>query len=332
MPAEPPIEPDILGSDVPEIVALRALKLVICSWRCRRSAGCGVPPRVSPRSRRPAVACADRRADRRCRCAAADPRPRPSAAAAAGARRHRREPAREWPGEPGHHRPARCPSHGRASFPGHDGPPWRDGILERERWVRLVEAHGMPADENDVGLLTPETPAVLPHSTVVHVGAFYGSRRWPLDRFARVAAALCAQGADVVLSGSEAERPGHWRSRDGPDCRRPPSSPVVWNWASSRHWSPRPTWSSPPTPGPHTLPPRTGSPRWCCSGRHPRRNGGRRHPLRRTHRGNRRSQIVAEARSRPPAEELLGHPGVRAADARGRRRKCRRFASGGRRC
>lgn len=89
--------------------------------------------------------------------------------------------------------------------PGWDGPEWLDGLLERYRWARLVSAHGMPADQDDVGLKHPG-PSSRPRAAVVHVGAFYGCRRWPADRFARVAAALERDGREVVFTGSEAER------------------------------------------------------------------------------------------------------------------------------
>jgi ADP-heptose:LPS heptosyltransferase len=88
----------------------------------------------------------------------------------------------------------------------HDGPEWEDGVLERYRWARLVTAHGMPADPDDVALQPPAVPAVIPGATVVHVGAFYGSRRWPADRFAAVAAALRSEGHTVVFTGSAKER------------------------------------------------------------------------------------------------------------------------------
>ncbi|MCW4385591.1 glycosyltransferase family 9 protein [Salinibacterium sp. SYSU T00001] len=87
-----------------------------------------------------------------------------------------------------------------------DGPEWEDGVLERYRWARLVTAHGMPADPEDVLLLPPAAPAVIAHATVVHVGAFYGSREWPVERFAAVASALDALGHRVVFTGSGAER------------------------------------------------------------------------------------------------------------------------------
>jgi ADP-heptose:LPS heptosyltransferase len=41
----------------------------------------------------------------------------------------------------------------------------------------------------------------------VHPGAAYGSRRWPADRYAAVAAALRSDGHRVVVTGSAAERP-----------------------------------------------------------------------------------------------------------------------------
>lgn len=91
--------------------------------------------------------------------------------------------------------------------PGWDGPEWRDGIHERDRWARLVSAHGMPADPLDIGLRIPEVPPVVPNAAVVHVGAFYGSRQWPVERFAEVARMLSADGMTVVFTGSTADAP-----------------------------------------------------------------------------------------------------------------------------
>ena len=86
------------------------------------------------------------------------------------------------------------------------GPDWQDGVLERYRWARLVSEHGMPADPEDVALGVPSVPSVAPGCTVVHVGAFYGSRRWPAERFAAVASKLRAEGHRVVFTGSIGER------------------------------------------------------------------------------------------------------------------------------
>ncbi len=92
------------------------------------------------------------------------------------------------------------------SHAGSPGPEWRDGMLERARWTRLVNAFGVDADPDDVGLLPPPGEPVVTGASVVHVGAFYGSRRWPVERFAAVAARFTAEGRRVVLTGSAAER------------------------------------------------------------------------------------------------------------------------------
>jgi ADP-heptose:LPS heptosyltransferase len=91
--------------------------------------------------------------------------------------------------------------------PGEPGLPWLDGILERERWVRLTGAFGMPGDPDDVGLDRPSVAPAVPAAVVVHVGAFYGSRQWPAARFAAVARSLADAGRRVVFSGSASERP-----------------------------------------------------------------------------------------------------------------------------
>ncbi|WP_316289316.1 glycosyltransferase family 9 protein [Clavibacter michiganensis] len=87
-----------------------------------------------------------------------------------------------------------------------DGPAWEDHVLERYRWARLVSWHGMPADPEDVGILVPAEPPVAEHAVVIHVGAAYGSRQWPVDRFAEVARALADEGRTVVFTGSDKER------------------------------------------------------------------------------------------------------------------------------
>lgn len=90
--------------------------------------------------------------------------------------------------------------------PGWDGPAWVEETNERERWVDLLRHHGMAGDPTDVGLRRPPVPSPAAGAVVVHVGAAYGSRSWPAERFAAVARALAAQGHRVVLTGSERER------------------------------------------------------------------------------------------------------------------------------
>jgi hypothetical protein len=87
-----------------------------------------------------------------------------------------------------------------------DGPEWMDGQLERERWARLVRWFGAQSDANDVAIRVPDREPVVKGAAVVHVGAFYGSRRWPVVRFAGVASALAAAGEHVVLTAGTEER------------------------------------------------------------------------------------------------------------------------------
>lgn len=95
--------------------------------------------------------------------------------------------------------------HRSAGDPG--GVPWIDGMNERERWARLVTAYGVPADPAEVAIRVPAVPPPAPGAAVVHVGAFYGSRQWPVERFARVADALRADGLPVVLTGGAGDVP-----------------------------------------------------------------------------------------------------------------------------
>ncbi|WGM20775.1 glycosyltransferase family 9 protein [Paenarthrobacter sp. OM7] len=90
--------------------------------------------------------------------------------------------------------------------PGIDGPAWTSGLPERERWTRLLNWHGIEADPLDYRLNLPAVPSSRPGATVIHVGAAYGSRLWPVDRFADVAVELAAAGHDVVLTGGASER------------------------------------------------------------------------------------------------------------------------------
>lgn len=78
---------------------------------------------------------------------------------------------------------------------------WVADQHEVDRWCRLLEQHGIPADPEDLRL--GETGHTGP--AVVHPGASQGSKRWPVRRYAEVARALAP---DVVVTGdvSEAER------------------------------------------------------------------------------------------------------------------------------
>ncbi len=90
--------------------------------------------------------------------------------------------------------------------PGWDGPVWVEETNERTRWLEVLRHHDIPGDPDDTGLSRPEVPSPAPGAVVVHVGAAYGSRSWPADRFAAVARTLAGSGRAVVLTGSGAER------------------------------------------------------------------------------------------------------------------------------
>ncbi|MGN8048777.1 glycosyltransferase family 9 protein [Curtobacterium sp. 22159] len=84
---------------------------------------------------------------------------------------------------------------------GLDGPVWPDDVHERERWTRLLDWHGIPADPDEVAIARPAADPALAGAAVVHIGAFHGARHWPTDRFAEVVRVLRARGLDVVLTG-----------------------------------------------------------------------------------------------------------------------------------
>lgn len=90
--------------------------------------------------------------------------------------------------------------------PGWDGPEWVDGLHERDRWARLVSWHGIEADPLDYRLHLPAVAPAVQAAAVIHVGAAYGSRLWPADRFADVARELAGAGLPVVFTGSAGER------------------------------------------------------------------------------------------------------------------------------
>jgi ADP-heptose:LPS heptosyltransferase len=91
--------------------------------------------------------------------------------------------------------------------PSEPGPAWVEALHERERWVRLTRAFGMPGDPEDVAIERPDVPSPAAGAAVLHVGAAFPSREWPADRFAAVARTLEARGHRVVFSGSAGERP-----------------------------------------------------------------------------------------------------------------------------
>lgn len=104
-------------------------------------------------------------------------------------------------------RPAELWAYAHPDVPEVDGPEWTDGEHEAVRWCRLLARHGVVADPTDLDIAVPGQPSVAPGAVVVHPGAAYGSRRWPVERYAAVCAALGRAGHRVVVTGSARERP-----------------------------------------------------------------------------------------------------------------------------
>lgn len=87
-------------------------------------------------------------------------------------------------------------------------PQWCEAEHEVVRWCRLLEESGIPADPTRLELPAPSTPVDerLWGATIVHPGAKSAARRWPEERWAKVAAAERERGRVVVVTGNESER------------------------------------------------------------------------------------------------------------------------------
>lgn len=97
-------------------------------------------------------------------------------------------------------------THRHSARPGIDGPPWPAQAHEVDRWCMLLNCAGIASDPDDLHLERPEGHPDRRGVVVVHPGAASPARRWPPDRFAAVVAALRADGHEVVVTGSAAER------------------------------------------------------------------------------------------------------------------------------
>lgn len=91
-------------------------------------------------------------------------------------------------------------------YPQISGPPWCEEMHEVERWTELLTAVGVSADPKALHLAVPTQPPAIRNAVIVHPGAGAEARRWPVDRFGTVAAALASAGHSVVITGSAAER------------------------------------------------------------------------------------------------------------------------------
>jgi ADP-heptose:LPS heptosyltransferase len=96
-------------------------------------------------------------------------------------------------------------SHRHSAYPDLEGPPWRPDLHEVDRWCRLLEWAGIACDPADLSIPRPGGYPDRSGVVVIHPGAAFPARRWPPERFAAVAAALCDAGHEVVITGDHNE-------------------------------------------------------------------------------------------------------------------------------
>jgi ADP-heptose:LPS heptosyltransferase len=100
----------------------------------------------------------------------------------------------------------RLVTHRHPRYPSIAGPEWSDDIHEVQRWTRLLNLEGVPADPTALRLATPPQLPAVPDAVIVHPGAKAEARRWPVRRFGTVARALALAGHAVCITGSASER------------------------------------------------------------------------------------------------------------------------------
>ncbi|WP_313822644.1 glycosyltransferase family 9 protein [Citricoccus sp.] len=94
---------------------------------------------------------------------------------------------------------------------GHAGPEWWADEHEVDRWCRVVSEAGGECSRVDLRLRTraaaqdQRRSRTLPGPVLVHPGAASASRRWPVERWRQVTAALAADGHQVLVTGTAAE-------------------------------------------------------------------------------------------------------------------------------
>jgi len=81
-------------------------------------------------------------------------------------------------------------------------PEWREDEHEVTRWCRLLVESGIPADASRLDLPVPpdRPPREVIGATLLHPGAADAARRWPIERWAQVAAAQAATGRRVIVT------------------------------------------------------------------------------------------------------------------------------------
>lgn len=95
--------------------------------------------------------------------------------------------------------------------------PWPDDLHEVHRYLALLQYIGLDADDDKLEFpVTAEDDALadsialqsgleLDKTVFIHPGARLASRRWPLDRFGKVARAIAERGWQIAVTGSPSE-------------------------------------------------------------------------------------------------------------------------------
>lgn len=87
-----------------------------------------------------------------------------------------------------------------------DGPSWDPDEHEVDRWIRLAAELGGTATVEDLRMAPPSGAPPYQGAVVVHPGAAFGSRRWPVGRWREVTTQLAGLALPIVVTGSDAER------------------------------------------------------------------------------------------------------------------------------
>jgi ADP-heptose:LPS heptosyltransferase len=88
-------------------------------------------------------------------------------------------------------------------------PRWHPMEHDVDRWCRLLQESGIPADRSRFDMAPPArpVPAGAAGATLIHPGAASAARRWPVERWARVARWEVGRGRPVFVTGSPSEGP-----------------------------------------------------------------------------------------------------------------------------
>lgn len=103
-------------------------------------------------------------------------------------------------------RPRRLVAFAHPDVPGGGEAEWVEDEHESVRWCRLLSEHGIPADPDDRYLDVEPAGRPYERAIVLHPGAASPARRWPVERWARLAHALAGRGRRVLVTGTAAER------------------------------------------------------------------------------------------------------------------------------